>query len=127
MHTERLRLIRGGVPRSTDWPPSRRTRDLLRRHFDNEFRTAVIRMCSAMRRQPSPKFYEIRRSAERCDRPWGQLLKVIDEAIVAGAPIERVQVLADLLRAYVDARTAERPLSPLGGAVAVPEEQKRAA
>lgn len=107
--TNAMRVIRGGVPRSQDWPPSMRERDSLRRFFDGEFQTAIISMCAAMRRQPTRTFYEIRRDKTRSQRPWGTLLRTVDEAIIAGAPLDRVLVLADLLRDYVTARSSERP------------------
>ncbi len=107
----KLAVILGGVPRTPRTRPDRRVRDSLRVFFDKEFRSAFIRMTAELPRKgrANAPFYEIRRDGDRNDRPWARLLRSVDDAVIAGAPRERVEALADLLRAYVTARLNERP------------------
>jgi hypothetical protein len=121
-----LSVIRGGRTRADLRTPSRAERDELRRYFDREFRTAIITSCTEITTRLSTKLYDVRRDALRSDRPWSQLLRVIDELIAKGARVERVEVLADLIRAYAEARAAERP-TPAEGVVAIPEFVRKAA
>jgi hypothetical protein len=108
-----------------------RDRDSLTKFFDGEFQTSIIAMCSTMRRQPTRTFYEIRRDGTRNHRPWGVLLRTIDEALIAGAPVERVQVLSDLLRDYIIARANARPETAeeamLADMDAIPDMSRKAA
>jgi hypothetical protein len=124
-HTKSFAVFRGSVPRAREWPPKGNTRDALRRCFDGELQTAVIAMCAQMRRQPTRTFYEIRRDKTRNYRPWGPLLRVIDTAIVAGAPIDRVEVLAELVHDYVIARGKERPDTAEEAAIAAYAARRR--
>jgi hypothetical protein len=101
-----------------------RFRDKLRIEYDDAFRTAFIHISGAFEKLPTRAWNEIRRDSTRNDRPWGRLLRTVDEACVAGASEDALLELPALLTSYIYARRAQLRPTPAGGAVAIPQMRK---
>ncbi len=85
-------------------------RDRLRVEFDGRFRDAFLRISREFDRLPTRAWNELRRDPTRNDRPWGRLLRTIDEAVRADAPIEPMLELPALLEAYIRIRFEQHQL-----------------
>lgn len=102
-------------------------RDRLRIDFDEQFRTALVRISGNFEKAPTRAWKEIRRDSVRATRPWALLLRTIDEACRAGATEESLLELPALLTSYIYARREQLDLTPAEAVVAIPEPMRRAA
>lgn len=65
---------------------------------DREFHGAFVRMTREMPHVPSYTFYDIRRGRRRV---WGSLLRCIEEAINAGAGMDDMLRIPEVLEAFI--------------------------
>ena len=69
-----------------------------RQATDRAMHTAFVRMTREMPHVPSYTFYDIRRGRRRV---WGSLLRCIEEAVSAGAGMDDMLRIPEVLEAFI--------------------------
>jgi hypothetical protein len=97
-------------------------RDRLRIEFDKAFRDCFIRVSCDFKPLPTPTWKEMRRDPIRNDRPWGRLLRTIDEAVRDGAPLEPLLELPGILESYIRIRYEQHQLPTVAAQIEAEED-----